>query len=300
MQQPRSVYQRSRQADREADLINGGALPSRVVDRNWRSWYLTRDDHGDVYRSAPMPSERMPILTVETALRVESGDLRIPERPRPPAPRSLEAVIAQWGPVRPVAAPSGAEVAAIEQAMSTAGRKAAATVCAAIEHVHHAARVAYGQQHGGEYLGQNAQDSADFAEAVLVAGRPGSWESGLLTEIVWAGNGYNLMSDKEYRQADVDTRRAAGPGRRVHRDARDQIGDVLQAWTHSPDRYVEVAATLAATVSRFADEQHGSQGWRKVADQWLQPDAKVPDRDAQVCYRLLYSTSAHFNAALLM
>ena len=67
----------------------------------------------------------------------------------------------------------------------------------------------------------------------------------------------------------------------------------------SRGRYVEVAENLAAIVSGYADRVHGADGWRRVADQWLQPDARLPDEDAVTCYRLLYSLPGHFNPAML-
>ena len=63
-----------------------------------------------------------------------------------------------------------------------------------------------------------------------------------------------------------------------------------------PDRYTEVAETLASIVSSHAD-QHGADGWRAIADQWLQPQA-LSRADFATCYRLLYSRSEHYDPFL--
>lgn len=44
--------------------------------------------------------------------------------------------------------------------------------------------------------------------------------------------------------------------------------DMIVRWVTDPKRFTEVAATLAETVSSYAD---ANGGWKAIADQWLQP-----------------------------
>ena len=139
-------------------------------------------------------------------------------------------------------------------------------------------------------------DSWSYARRTLMAGREGSWESVLLIEIVTFGNGLNLAKATR-RVQDVDERRKAGPSSRVDRAVRDAMAEIFTRWVTGPDRYTEVAETLAAVVSRFADE-HGRDGWRVIADQWLQPGG-LAHGDFSSCYRLFYSQSDHFDPGLI-
>lgn len=196
----------------------------------------------------------------------------------------------QWRPVREVAAE---DVALIEGVFDRIGRKSIATLAAALEQVWHDLR----QARGGL---ANPSESADYAERTLTAGRAGSWESELLKEVVWFGNELNLAPAKKGEDNSVEARRKRGPAstRRVDVDGRQALADMLMRWVTGPDRYTEVAATLASVVSMYADRKAGAGGWKAVADQWLQPGA-MDERNFRVCYRLFYSQSAHFRSELL-
>jgi hypothetical protein len=205
---------------------------------------------------------------------------------------TLDRIAAERGGWRPVVPPTEDETAAVNAALGAAGRKAITSTAAALEVVFHQVR----EQAGGL---SNANESYEAARMALMAGREGSWESEVLIDVVLVGNGFNLVRPKGRGYADVRKMRAAGPVPRVDRSVRDALAAVFTAWTCSTDRYVEVAETLASTVSRFADQEYGPDGWRRLADQWLQPDARLRSQDFSPCYRLLYSQSEHFNPAWL-
>jgi hypothetical protein len=205
---------------------------------------------------------------------------------------TLDQLAAERGGWRPVVAPTDDEDAAIEAAIRAAGRKAIASIAAALDVVFHEVR----EQHDGL---SDPHGSYVAAKMALMAGREGSWESEVLIQVVMAGNGFNLVRPKGRGHADASQMRAAGPSPRVDRAARDDLAAVFTAWTRSTDRYVEVAETLASIVSRFADDEYGPDGWRRIADQWLQPDAPVRSEDFSACYRLLYSQSEHFDPDVL-
>ncbi|WP_284741711.1 hypothetical protein [Amycolatopsis sp. RTGN1] len=86
------------------------------------------------------------------------------------------------------------------------------------------------------------------------------------------------------------------PGR-VNDQARKQLVEMILRWVTGPDVYVQVASSLAFEVARHAD-QHGPDGWKRIADRWLQPGLRS-GRMFAVAYRLLYSQSDHFDAARL-
>ena len=64
---------------------------------------------------------------------------------------------------------------------------------------------------------------------------------------------------------------------------------MIVRWVTDPASYTEVAATLAETVSSYADE-HG--GWKAIADRWLQPGG-LDEEGVYVTTHLLYSQSEH-------
>jgi len=68
---------------------------------------------------------------------------------------------------------------------------------------------------------------------------------------------------------------------------------IITRWVTAPDRYTEVAETLASIVSGYAD-QHGPGGWRAIADQWLQSPT-FGGSGFRACYRLFYSRSEHYS-----
>lgn len=135
--------------------------------------------------------------------------------------------------------------------------------------------------------------TAAYAKRTLTAGRPGSWEADAIMEVVYFGNELNLHP--RTRGAGADEMRQTGPNpKRVHLDARDRVAEVLRTCVTSKDRYTEVPETLAGLVAEYADERHGADGWRAIADQWIQPSSL--DKENFVgTYRLLYSVSAHFD-----
>lgn len=243
--------------------------PSRVVDRENQGWYLTQDAGRNLIYSAGYRRQGLP------------------ERYR-------DELAATRGPLRPVLPITDADYAEMRRLFTQAGRKTIATLAAAVETVFHQLR----ESRGG--LG-SAHDSFEYAMRTMKAGREGSWEAEALDAVMWFGNELNLAPapGKKIRNTwDNDARRAAGPGRRVDAAVRDELAAMLTRWVTGPERYTEVAETLAAVVSRYADETADRDGWRAVADQWLQPGG-LAHGTFVACYRLLYSLSEHFNPDLI-
>lgn len=200
----------------------------------------------------------------------------------------LADIAAEHGPIRPVEPCTDADAAELRAAFELAGRKAVASLASAVEMIHYEARTRFGPWDA------DPAATAAYAERTLKAGRPGSWESELLSELWIFGSELNLFPRTGSR--DVAEMRRTGPNtQRVHVEARDRIAAVLRRWTSAQDRYTELAENLARIVSSYADDRHGAEGWRKIADQWLQPDARLPAAAAEPCYRLLYSQSAHYH-----
>jgi hypothetical protein len=204
-----------------------GQDPYRVVDRENYGWYQASDGRGGfVYR-----------IGYQT---------QIPD---------YATVAATRGPVRPVLPADDADVDELDRLFALAGRKAVTSLAAAIETVFHNLREAAG--------GLNDRASYDFAMRTLKAGRAGLWEAALLEEVVFFGCDLNL-DYKASKKGTPAAMRAAGPSRRVHREARDQMASVVTRWVTNPGRYTEVAETLAGIVSCYAD-QLGPGGWRVIA-----------------------------------
>jgi hypothetical protein len=237
----------------------------RVVDHASQGWYPTSEGSGGI---------------VYTALYGATGDL---------AARSFEQLAADRGPLRPVEPVTAVDVAALHRLFGEAGRKAITTLAAALETVFHEIR----EEQGGLETGH---DSFEFAQRTMIAGRPGSWESELLLAVVMFGNELNLAPAKGSARYDVDARRAAGPGKRVDTQARAGMVAILRRWVTDPGRYTEVAETLAGIVSSYCDGQ--PDGWRAVADQWLQPGG-LAQENFSLCYRLFYSRSERFDTAVI-
>lgn len=219
----------------------------------------------------------------------------------------LEQVVEKFGPIRPVEPITDADEARLTGVFANIGRKTITTLAAAIELVFHELRESAG--------GLNGNNSYDYATRTMTAGRAGSWESAVLMDVMLFGNGLNLVKPKGRGPAGVaahaDWKRAAGPSKRVDVDGRRELAGILRRWVTDPDRYVEVAETLASVVSRYADQvAYGGEdvriaddpdavrGWATVADQWLMPGG-LAQRDFATCYRLFYSASAHFNSSLI-
>jgi hypothetical protein len=219
---------------------------------------------------------------------------------------TLDQVAEKFGPIRPVEPITDADEALLTGVFTRIGRKTITTLAAAIEVVFHELRESAG--------GLNGNDSYGYATRTMTAGRAGSWESAVLMEVMLFGNGLNLVQPKGRGPAGLaehaDWKRAAGPSKRVDVDGRRELADILRRWVTGPDRYVEVAETLAGVVSRYADQvaygredvrmaddPESIRGWKTVADQWLMPGG-LAQQDFTTCYRLFYSLSAHFRSGL--
>lgn len=212
------------------------------------------------------------------------------------ADRDLETLAATCGPLRPVLPITAADRARLRALFGQAGRKSVATVCSALETVFHQLR---------EAAGGPTSEAYHAAWRQLRAGREGSWESETLMGLVLFGNDLNLTARRPRTSTgrgrshgNITDARAAGPSSRVHVPARDEIATMIHRWVTAPDRYTEVAETLADVMSSYCDDTAGRDGWRAVADQWLQPGG-LAQETFSACYRLLYSLSAHFNPDLI-
>jgi len=239
--------------------------PNRVVDQQNYGWYLAGASGGG-FRWITGPTN---------GLASEFADL--------PA---LEAI---RGPVRPVLPITAADTEALRALFDQAGRKTVTSLAAAIEQVFHQLREAHckGPWH------KDPTGGYDYARRTLMAGRAGSDEASLLMQVQLFGNELNLA--KATRQLrDVGDRRAAGPSKRVDKDVRDAIAAILWRWVTDPDRFTELAETLASLVAWYADDRYGPDGWRGIADQWLQPGGLDTVNPAN-CYWLLYARSDHRN-----
>jgi hypothetical protein len=178
---------------------------------------------------------------------------------------SLGALGDERGPLRPVLPVTDADREAIDAQLRACGRKAVTTLAAALAATYDAIRGQLRDRHG------------DAAQRLLMAGREGSWESESLISFTWFGKGIK-----------------AG---RVDLAAMDALAAIFTRWVTGPDRYTEVAETLASLVSGYADREHGADGWKRVADQWLQPGG-LAQADFSAAYRWLYSQSQYFDSGL--
>jgi hypothetical protein len=239
------------------------ARPYRVVDSRNQGWHPSSDGGGG------------------TVWAADYGFMRDLEN------RSYEDLEATRGPLRPVEPITDADEAELRDLFTTAGRKTITSLAAALEQVFHELRESAGPE------GWQSPGSYEYATRTLKAGREGSWESELLIHIVMFGNELNLATGR----GDVGDRRAAGPSKRVNASVRDQLAAILHQWVTGPGRFTEVAETLASVVSRYADETGGRDGWRMIADQWLQPRG-LAQETFSVCYRLFYSLSEHLDTSL--
>jgi hypothetical protein len=228
------------------------------------------------------------------------------------ADRPFDQLVTDRGPLRPVEPITTEDWAELDRLFTLAGRRTVTTLAAALETVFHRIREDAGPDRPGKWLAPGGgYDTYQAARRAMLAGREGSWESEALITVMLFGNELNLPDIKGRRHADVDERRAAGPSKRVHREAHAAMAAMFHRWVTDPARYTEVAETLAAVVSTYADE-HGEvipghatnadpvphTGWAVVADQWLQPGGLAQQAFSD-CYRLLYSTSDHFNYRLI-
>lgn len=208
--------------------------------------------------------------------------------------RDGQDLLATRGPIRPVLPITDADEQRIRELFGEAGRKTVATLAAALESVFHQLRESAGR------LG-HANDPYGFAMRTMKAGREGSWESEALVSVMLFGNELNLTpaSGKRGRgYRDAASLRAAGPSKRVDRAVHHELTVMLTRWVTGPDRYTEVAETLAGVVSSYADDTAGPAGWAAIADQWLQPGGLARDSFVN-CYVLLYDRSQYRDSSLI-
>jgi hypothetical protein len=235
-------------------------------------WYRVVDAHNQGWH---------PTGTLEggTVISADYGFKRgLPDYP------TYEALAAARGPLRPVQPITAADRDELRRLIAYAGRQAITSLAAAVEVV------------WNELIERSKADTLDAyhrAKTWLLAGREGSWESEALIAVALFGNTLNLAKETRDRWR-VPDRRAAGPVRRVNKEVRDQMAAMILRWVTDPARFTEVAETLAAVVSAYADEIHGPDGWRMIADQWLQPGGLAAE-DTRNCYRLFYSLSEHLD-----
>lgn len=184
---------------------------------------------------------------------------------------TLAEVLAGPPPVREVLPITTADRARLREAITLAGRRGATTIASALYRTYQGLL-----DRRGVHIpirGPEGMEGSERAVQQMIAGRPGSWESVRLIELMWWGAGL-----KESR---------------VDEAARDPLVDLFTGWVDGPERYTEVAETLAAEVSVLADEMGG---WDKVADQWIRPGA-LDTEGVFLTHGLLYSTSPHFEPA---
>lgn len=244
--------------------------PNRVVDRDNYGWYLAGSAGGGSHWTAGL---------------INGLDGEFPDLP------NLEAL---RGPVRPVLPITDDDRDDLHALFGQAGRKTITTLAAALEDVFHRLR----EQHCGGNWSKDTRGGWDYAKRTMMAGRAGSWEADLLISVVLFGNELNLAKPtRTLHRGDVDGLRAAGPVRRADKVARDAMAAIIWRWVTDPARFTELAETLAFVVSKYADDHHGADGWRQVADQWLQPGA-LDRENFSACYRLLYSQSEHYDGSL--
>jgi hypothetical protein len=275
-------------------------LPYRVVDRDNYGWYQAGNGDGGSHWTTGLIN----------GLDTDFGTY--PE------------LVAERGPVRPVELITDADRDALHALFRQAGRKTITSLAAALEQVFHQLR----EQHCGGRWDLDSHGGYEYAKRTMMAGRAGSWEADLLISVTMFGNALNLAKPTRALW-DVDKRRAAGPVKRVDKAARDGMVAIIWRWVTSPERYTELAETLAYVVSAYCDDAVGpaprasrggavdpdlsiaernqeikrsddlaaGAGWRPVADQWLMPGG-LAQEDFSMCYRLFYSLSAYMNPSL--
>ncbi|TDW95379.1 hypothetical protein EV137_2715 [Kribbella pratensis] len=207
--------------------------------------------------------------------------------------RTYPELIASRGPLRPVLPITDPDAAQLRELFTAAGRRTVTTLAAALEHVFHELRVSK--------EGATGATGWDYAKLTITAGREGSWESEALIQRALRQRPEPRQTNRS-PQARTPRRHRRPPRRRAietgrPRRTRRARRDVTR-WVTGPDRYTEVAETLAWQVSRYCDETAGPEGWRAVADQWLQPGGMAVT-DFHNCYRLFYSLSEHLDSGRL-
>lgn len=139
----------------------------------------------------------------------------------------------QTGGWRPVVGMPAADRAQLVEVLTKAGKKAAATLAVALYETAKAAK-SWGDGHAYE---------------LLVAGRPGSWESADVHRLAWETGSDIKLS-------------------RVDMWAGQTCEEIITRWITGPGVYVEVAENLASV---FGDVVDACGGWDQTSDQWLRP-----------------------------
>ncbi|WP_410875130.1 hypothetical protein [Nocardia sp. A7] len=170
--------------------------------------------------------------------------------------------------------PSEAE--ALCAAIESIGRRAVGTLASAVDEVHY------------EACHRHRPWDFDYAERTLTgADDPNVWDPRALMWLRHTGAWLN----RRPHPADPPRPNTGPKPSRVDLGAREQIATVLRAWT-APERGVPVAESLARIVSRYADETHGPDSWRRIADQWLPLVSARPSWGPE-CHRLLMARSIY-------
>jgi hypothetical protein len=170
-------------------------------------------------------------------------------------PLTLDKLTAERGPWRPVEPVTDADEKLIVDALVESGQKAAGSVMVALYSLFRA----------------DAKANPTARSCRLLAGREGSWESAGLPGLAW----------------EVGSQIAEKPSR-FHQMTSLRLVDVIERWVTDPERYTEVAETLAYIFGRFADK---AGGWDKVADRHLQPGTRWSQNGAAQVYGYLMSTA---------
>ncbi|MFD8014307.1 hypothetical protein [Streptomyces sp. NPDC058955] len=172
--------------------------------------------------------------------------------------------MATRSPVRPMEPATEEECAALEAALTGAGRKAAASLLVALY------RLVLAEADADRGSGELRRGGAQYR---VMAGREGSWESAVMVRLAWDVGAELAEKPKRYDEAAVE-----------------EIVRVVTGWVYGPDRYVEVAAGLAGEFSAVADR---AGGWEAVADRYLQRHQRVghPDHVVERIQHYLMSQS---------
>lgn len=180
-------------------------------------------------------------------------------------PLPYDQLAEQRGPLRPVLPVTDEDEAAIIAALTEAGPKAAGSLLAALYSL---------------FLAEARSAALDGRRADrLLAGREGSWESAGLPTLAW----------------EMGSQVAEKPSR-FHQMTVLRLTAVVDRWVTDPERYTEVAETLAAIFGQVAD---AAGGWDKVADRYLQPGGRWAQNGTERLYGYLMSTAETLDTSRL-
>ncbi|MGF0320747.1 hypothetical protein [Nocardia fluminea] len=164
----------------------------------------------------------------------------------------------------------------LRAAFDAIGRRAVGTLACAVDEVYHEACHCH-----------RPWDFA-YAERTLTgADDPSVWDPRALMWLRYTGAWLN----RRPHPSDPPRPNAGPKPSRVDVDAREQFATVLRAWT-APERGVPVAESLARIVSSYADETHGPDSWRRIADQWMPLVSTRPSWGPN-CHRVLMARSIY-------